>query len=381
MQAVHRVQPHGQHPYRSFQGQQVANPHSLMGTAPHGFCRACSGKYFLILVDALSNWPEVAFMSNPTTEGIIRFLRSVFSREGLPRTVVTDNGPQFTSDAFTKFCRQNGIDHVRTPPYHPSSNGEAERMVKTLKKTLLAMVSEPGDEATRVQSRGSCSPTAALLMRCQASLLPRSIAAAHCGRAWISRIPGHPLSLRVNDVRTGSTRPAIRCGCVGCPVWVLEKSGSREPWCPRKCLLDQFLSDSYNFWRGCTSYPQVCCVKIWKWLDIPILSNACERKTVKIMVLFPIETLQKLFLQICLCIRFNTLCVKKNSKIKKIWNFFSTKWFFFEKYYCNKKNFFDEKINFLLNFVSQNFLKNRYTAKFGKKIKFSNKIVLKSFDM
>ena len=60
-------------------------------------------------------------------------LRSLFARYGLPKIIVTDNGTQFTSSVFESFCRNNGISHKRSAPYHPSTNGEAERFVQSFK--------------------------------------------------------------------------------------------------------------------------------------------------------------------------------------------------------------------------------------------------------
>ena len=62
----------------------------------------------------------------------------VFARHGLPRKVVSDNGPQFSSNEFWKFMLANGIKHTRISPYHPSSNGAAERAVQTVKRALQA---------------------------------------------------------------------------------------------------------------------------------------------------------------------------------------------------------------------------------------------------
>ena len=78
-------------------------------------------------------------MSNITASVTIEKLRSIFATHGLPDTVVTDNGPTFTSELFQEFMEKNGIRHVRTAPYHPASNGLAERAVETLKDGLRKM--------------------------------------------------------------------------------------------------------------------------------------------------------------------------------------------------------------------------------------------------
>ena len=62
----------------------------------------------------------------------------MFARFGIPEQLVSDNGPQFVSEEFKKFMTTNGIKHIKCAPYHPSSNGAAERMVQTLKLALKA---------------------------------------------------------------------------------------------------------------------------------------------------------------------------------------------------------------------------------------------------
>ena len=96
------------------------------------------GKMLLIIVDAHTKWIEVCVMSSTTSSKTILALRDVFARYGLPRKIVSDNGPQFSSDEFRKFMLANGIKHTRTAPYHPSSNGAAERAVQTVKRALQA---------------------------------------------------------------------------------------------------------------------------------------------------------------------------------------------------------------------------------------------------
>ncbi|XP_040071486.3 uncharacterized protein K02A2.6-like [Ixodes scapularis] len=96
--------------------------------------------WFLIVVDAHSKWVEVFLMSSTTTKCTIERLRSVFAAFGLPEEVVTDNGPQFVATEFVEFLSMNGVRHTKSPPYHPASNGSAERCVQTVKRDLLRQV-------------------------------------------------------------------------------------------------------------------------------------------------------------------------------------------------------------------------------------------------
>ena len=89
-------------------------------------------RFAICLVDYYSKYPEVVLVPEVTTSRVISFLNSVFSREGIPRFVVTDNGVQFTSKEFREFCVQKGIQHMKTSLYLPSSNGLVERWNSTL---------------------------------------------------------------------------------------------------------------------------------------------------------------------------------------------------------------------------------------------------------
>ena len=87
------------------------------------------GGSYLIVVDAHSKWPEVHHMSTTTTTKSLQVLRSLFARYGIPEQLVSDNGPQFVSEEFETVMKQNGVKHIKCSPYHPSSNGQAERFV------------------------------------------------------------------------------------------------------------------------------------------------------------------------------------------------------------------------------------------------------------
>jgi len=90
----------------------------------------------LIAVDALSKWPEVFVVNFTSASQTIDKLHTVFATHSLPVTLVSDNGPPFSSAEFKDFMHHNSIVYRRVPPYHPSSNGLAENMVKSFKQAL-----------------------------------------------------------------------------------------------------------------------------------------------------------------------------------------------------------------------------------------------------
>ncbi|XP_062709500.1 uncharacterized protein K02A2.6-like [Aedes albopictus] len=95
--------------------------------------------YFFILVDAFTKWPEVRVCSSITADSTIRMCREMFSTFGVPSVLVSDHGVQFTSEQFQQFLRMNGIVHKMGAPYHPATNGQAERYVQTLKQKLKSL--------------------------------------------------------------------------------------------------------------------------------------------------------------------------------------------------------------------------------------------------
>ena len=99
------------------------------------------GHMFLILLDSHLKWLDAHIMHNITSFRTIEKLRQIFSIHGLPRKIVTDNGSSFTSDDFKRFLEANGIKHVTLAPYHPSTNGLAERAVQIVKRGLRCIQS------------------------------------------------------------------------------------------------------------------------------------------------------------------------------------------------------------------------------------------------
>ncbi|XP_062537956.1 uncharacterized protein K02A2.6-like [Armigeres subalbatus] len=95
--------------------------------------------YFFIYVDAFSKWPDVQICKSITAESTVNMCREIFSKFGIPSVLVSDHGVQFTSEAFQQFLKMNGVVHKMGAPYHPATNGQAERYVQIIKQKLKAL--------------------------------------------------------------------------------------------------------------------------------------------------------------------------------------------------------------------------------------------------
>ena len=106
------------------------------------------GKMFLIVVDAYSKWIDVEIARSTDAKSTVAILRKLFSIHGIPRVIVSDNGPGFASEKFKAFLDNNGIKHMYSAPYHPASNGQAERTVRTFKESMKKL--SAGDIETKL---------------------------------------------------------------------------------------------------------------------------------------------------------------------------------------------------------------------------------------
>lgn len=181
------------------------------------FAGPIDGHMLLIVVDSHSKWIEAIPMKSSTTHATIEALRTLFSTFGLPRTLVSDNGPQFTSWEFNTFTKLNNIVHLRTAPYHPQSNGLAERAVRTVKYSLKKNVQ--GSLKTRL---------ARILHRYRRT--PQA-----GGRTPAQLLMGYDLRSRLDNAvsipPSPVDRPPLDGWQPGEPVWV-RNFGRGEPWTP-----------------------------------------------------------------------------------------------------------------------------------------------------
>ena len=100
------------------------------------FAGPYENKMILVNIDSGTKFIEAHVMNSATSESTINRLHQTFATHGLPESIVSDNGPQFTSHLFSEFCTNNGMKHITVSPYKPASNGMAERAVQTIKNGL-----------------------------------------------------------------------------------------------------------------------------------------------------------------------------------------------------------------------------------------------------
>ena len=106
---------------------------------------------YLLIVDYMSRFPVIRHLSNMTAKMVAEHLKAIFSELGIPKTLVSDNGPCYTGDQFKKTMSHLGIMHITTSPHHHQSNGLAEGYVGII-KNLLSKAKEMGQDYHEVIS-------------------------------------------------------------------------------------------------------------------------------------------------------------------------------------------------------------------------------------
>ncbi|KAJ6802513.1 uncharacterized protein M6B38_192410 [Iris pallida] len=115
-------------------GIDIVGPITPPSSRGHRFIHA--------FTDYFSKWAEAVPLAEVKTSNVISFLKHhVIYRFGLPQRIIHDNGPQFASHAFYRFCDKYRIQNIASTPYNPAANGLAETFNKTIIKLLKKFVS------------------------------------------------------------------------------------------------------------------------------------------------------------------------------------------------------------------------------------------------
>ncbi|GKA31293.1 reverse transcriptase domain-containing protein [Tanacetum coccineum] len=93
-------------------------------------------KYILVAVDYLSKWVNAESAPTNVLRVVVKFLKSLFSRFGAPRAIISDRGTHFCNDKFDKVMSKYGVTHRLSTPYHPQTSGQVEVTNRGLKRIL-----------------------------------------------------------------------------------------------------------------------------------------------------------------------------------------------------------------------------------------------------
>ena len=94
------------------------------------------GRKYIIVVDYYSRWFDIKELSNETSHSVIKALKEAFATHGIPDVIMSDNGPQYSAEAFRQFAAAYRFTHVTSSPKLPQANGELERAICTAKSML-----------------------------------------------------------------------------------------------------------------------------------------------------------------------------------------------------------------------------------------------------
>nr|GEZ21383.1 reverse transcriptase domain-containing protein [Tanacetum cinerariifolium] len=99
-------------------------------------------KYILVAVDYLSKWVEAKALPTNDARVVVKFLKSLFSRFGTPRAIISDRGTYFCNDQFARVMTKYGATHRLATAYHPQMSGQVEVSNRGLKCILERTVGE-----------------------------------------------------------------------------------------------------------------------------------------------------------------------------------------------------------------------------------------------
>ncbi len=74
-----------------------------------------TGEYLIVVIDEYSRYPEVEILTTTSAKAAIPKLGAIFSRQGIPEILKSDNGPPFNSEEFTNFANLLGFKHRKIP--------------------------------------------------------------------------------------------------------------------------------------------------------------------------------------------------------------------------------------------------------------------------
>nr|GEW77123.1 reverse transcriptase domain-containing protein [Tanacetum cinerariifolium] len=136
LKACHKG-PTGGHHGANFTAKKVFDA-DFMGPFPS----SRRNRYILVAVDYLSKWVEAKALLINDARVVVKILKSLFTRFGTPRAIISDRGTHFCNDKFAKVMSKYGVTHRLATAYHPQTSGQVKVSNRGLKRILERTVGE-----------------------------------------------------------------------------------------------------------------------------------------------------------------------------------------------------------------------------------------------
>ena len=96
----------------------------IVGPLPRS---ARGNRFVLVVCDYATRYPEAIPMKSIDASSVAEELVTIFSRVGVPKEVLIDQGSNFTSQLLSELYKMLHVQPIRTTPYHPQTDGLVER--------------------------------------------------------------------------------------------------------------------------------------------------------------------------------------------------------------------------------------------------------------
>nr|GEZ33263.1 reverse transcriptase domain-containing protein [Tanacetum cinerariifolium] len=106
------------------------------------FSSSKGNKYILVTVDYLLKWVEAKALPTNDARVVVKFLKSLFSRFGTPKAIISDRGTHFCNDQLSRVMSKYGVTHHLYTAYHPQTSGQVEVTNRGLKRILKRTIGE-----------------------------------------------------------------------------------------------------------------------------------------------------------------------------------------------------------------------------------------------
>lgn len=101
---------------------------------------------YLTLVDAFSKYAQAYHLRDGTALSVVQALIKFFTHHGVPITIISDQGPEFTNQMFSEFTKLHKIEHHKALAHNPNSNAIVERFHSTILEHLRILKLEQRNE-------------------------------------------------------------------------------------------------------------------------------------------------------------------------------------------------------------------------------------------